>query len=93
MVNLVDPVVYSPPGGDIHREKRGCMYKAIAIEESLFDKITALARATNRTNGGMVKEMFSQYVLNIPLVGKIEDGKIILRDDYAPDGYRTDKGA
>ena len=66
------------------------MYKAIAIEESLFEKITALARATNRTNGGMVKELFSQYVLNIPLVGKIEDGKIILRDDYAPDEYMGD---
>ena len=77
MVNLVDPVVYSPPGGDIHREKRGCMYKAIAIEESLFEKITALARATNRTNGMMVKELFDHYVRTIPLVGKIEDGKVV----------------
>ena len=64
------------------------MHKNIGIEESLYDKIVALARATNRTNGGMVKELFSQYILNIPLAGKIEDGKVILRDDYAPDGYK-----
>lgn len=56
------------------------MYKAIAIEESLFDKITALARATNRTNGGMIKELLDQYIKNIPVVGKIEDGKVVLND-------------
>lgn len=68
------------------------MYKHIALEVELFDQITALARATNRTNGMMVKELFDHYVRTIPLAGKIEDGKVILRDDYAPGGYRADKG-
>ena len=56
-------------------------YGSIRIEKKLFDAISKLADETNRTNVGMVKEMFEAYIRSSPVAGRVEGDKVIWGND------------
>lgn len=50
--------------------------RTIALEPKLYEAISKLANETNRTRGGMIREMFEAYIRAIPVIGRVSDDRV-----------------